>query len=287
MTTLEAIVLGIIQGLFMFVPVSSTSHLALSQHWFAAAGSEMPPPDSPEMILFDIVVHVGTLISIVVVMRTDLSRVVVGVLSDARDVVATKRLRDHHYLRLAMLGMVTVAVTGVLGLVIRAYGTGAFATPSVIAGALLITGAILWWTDKAGPLWRDARHLTVWVAILIGVAQAAALMPGLSRSGLTIAMALALGLHRKLAAEYSFFVAIPTILAAVSVQALDVALDPALTFEIAWSSYLLGFVVAAVVGGGALYLVLRLLYQAKFRYFSIYVVALAIVILVVQPTHLG
>jgi undecaprenyl-diphosphatase len=283
----EAAVLGIVQGLFMFIPVSSTSHLALTQHWLLDRGSTMPAPDSPEMILFDIIVHVGTLVSIVVVMRASLSRVLGGVLTDAREVIATRQLTDRRYLRLAGLGLVTVAVTGVLGLIVRAFGTGAFAAPAVIAVCLLITGAILWWTDTAGPQWRDAERLTVWVAVAIGVAQAAALLPGLSRSGLTIAMALALGMHRKLAAEYSFFVAIPTILAAAAVQAVDVARDEALTFTIEPSAYLIGFLTAAVVGAAALVVVLRLLYQARFRYFSIYVVALAAAILIIQPSYLG
>nr|WP_246211311.1 undecaprenyl-diphosphate phosphatase [Phytoactinopolyspora alkaliphila] len=282
----EAALLGLVQGLFMFIPVSSTSHLALTQHWLLDRGSAMADQDSPEMILFDVVVHAGTLVSIVVVMRVSLGRLMTGIWTDVRQATSRRDLDGLHHLRMAWLGMITVAVTGVLGLVVRAVGTGAFASPGVIAAALIVTGAILWWTDTAGPQWRDARQLTVWVAIAIGVAQAAALLPGLSRSGLTIAMALLLGMHRKLAAEYSFFVAIPTILAATAVQAVDVIRDPDLSFAIGWGEYAMGFVVAAVVGAGALVAVLKLLYQARFRYFTVYVVALAIVILVVQPIHL-
>jgi undecaprenyl-diphosphatase len=283
----EAALLGVVQGLFMFIPVSSTSHLALTQHWLLERGSTIPEPDSPEMILFDIVVHVGTLVSIVVVMRASLGRLLVGITADARQAISERHLDGLHHLRMAWLGMITVVVTGVLGLVVRAVGTDVFANPGMIATALIITGAILWWTDTAGPQWRDARRLTVWVAVAIGVAQAAALLPGLSRSGLTIAMALLLGLHRRLAAEYSFFVAIPTILAAAAVQAAGIIRDPDLSFTIGPGAYAVGFVVAAVVGAGALVVVLRLLYQARFRFFSVYVVALAIVILVVQPVHLG
>lgn len=185
----------------MFVPVSSTSHLALTQHALLQSGSQMPAPDSAEMILFDIVVHVGTLVSIVVVMREPLGRLIRGLWSDTRTLVtastgaiATRvRVSELVYVRLAMLGAVTVAVTGVLGIAIRAFGTGIFGTPMFIAFALAVTGVILWWTDTVGPRWRGAAQLTVWVAVGIGIAQAAALIPGLSRSGLTIAMALALG----------------------------------------------------------------------------------------------
>ncbi len=163
----------------------------------------------------------------------------------------------------------------------RAVGTEAFARPGLIAAALIVTGAILWWTDSAGPLWRDAQQVTVTVAVVIGLAQAAALLPGLSRSGLTIAMALAVGLHRNLAAEYSFFVAIPTILAAMAVQTLSIVADPAGTFTLGLSSYVIGFVVAAIIGTFALAMVLRLLYRARFRYFAIYVWLLAGTILLV------
>ncbi|WP_166354811.1 undecaprenyl-diphosphate phosphatase [Phytoactinopolyspora limicola] len=303
MTLWEAALLGVVQGLFMFVPVSSTSHLALTQHWLLEQGSAIPAPDSPEMILFDIIVHVGTLVSIVVVMRASLQRLTAGILADVRYVVTRgprrgahrrgardrgpyRQLSELHYLRLAWLGMITVAVTGGLGLVVRAVGTDAFAKPAAIAVALIITGMILWWTDTVRSLWRDAGQITVWVAIGIGIAQAAALLPGLSRSGLTIAMALLLGLHRRLAAEYSFFVAIPTILAATMVQYLDIVRDDDLTFTLGVGAYAVGFVVAAVVGAVALVGVLKLLYQARFRFFSVYVIALAVVILVVQPIHL-
>ena len=274
MTILEGIILGLIQGVFMFVPVSSTSHLALAQQAMAALGSDLPPPDAPELILFDLVVHVGTLVSIAVVMWASLRRVVVGGLADLRDRLGGPGDREGRYLRLIALGVLTVAVTGVLGLAVREWLVGVFALPLVIAGNLVLTGAILWWTDAAGPRWRGLRQVTPWLAVMVGVAQAAALLPGLSRSGLTIAIALALGLRRRWAAEYSFFIAIPTILAGSLVQAWLVAREgePLLVDGIAFAT---GFVTAAIVGIGALALVLSLLYRARFRIFSIYVWALA------------
>lgn len=322
MTLLEALVLGVVQGVFMFVPVSSTSHLALTQHWMGSLGSSIPEPDSAEMILFDIVVHVGTLVSIVVVMRAGLARLLSGMVADVRQLLASRGGQpsgsrvpaagrgpvgddpvavddpvatgvvaqprvEYLYLKLAVLGVVTTGVTGVLGLLVREVGTAVFATPVLIAVALIITGVILWWTDTAGPQWRGARQLTVWVAIGIGVAQAAALLPGLSRSGLTIAMALLLGLHRPIAAQYSFFVAIPTILSALVLQTTDVLGEGTAQLQIGFGAYTVAFVAAAVVGAVALALVLRLLYRAKFRYFSLYVWLLAIVILLVQPPHLA
>ena len=288
MTLLEAVLLGIVQGLFMFVPVSSTSHLALTQQWLLSRGSDIPAPNSAEMLLFDIVVHVGTLVSIVVVMWAGLSALVTGIASDTRTALRRRSTANLIHLRLALLGAVTVAVTGVLGLLVRAFGTGAYATPWAIAVALLVTGAILWWTDTAGPQWRTAGQITVGVAVAIGMAQAFALLPGLSRSGLTIAMALALGMHRKIAAEYSFFVAIPTILAAMLLQTVQV-LGPAGEggLAIPLTAYALAFVVSAVVGALALWLVLKLLYAGRFRFFAGYVVVLAVVVLIAQPPEVG
>lgn len=274
MTWWEAVLLGAIQGVFMFVPVSSTSHLALVQHALIERGSELPPPESAEMILFDLVVHIGTMVSVAVVLWKSLRRLSSGAAADAGALMRGHADRRGRYLRLVGMGLIAVATTGVIGLVVLRTGTGVFGAPLAIAANLVITGVILWWTDTAGPQWRGLDQITPLVAVAIGVAQGIALLPGLSRSGLTIACALALGLRRRWAAEFSFFVAIPTIVAASGVQALLVAWDgePMLVEPLAFG---IGFVVAAVVGAGALWAVLRLLYRARFRVFSIYVWVLA------------
>ena len=277
MTLLEAVLLGAIQGIFMFVPVSSTSHLALSQHWLIERGSLLPPPDSPELILFDLVVHVGTMVSVAVVFRASLGRLLRGAWADLVDRAAHGRDRNGRYLRLIAMGALATLTTGILGLLIQAVGTAVFATPMIIAALLTITGAVLFWTDRAGPRWRGLDGITPTFAVAVGAVQGLALLPGLSRSGLTIAMALALGLHRRWSAEFSFFIAIPTILGGSVLQAALVASDgePLLIEPLAFAS---GFVVAAVVGIVALVVVLRLLYRARFRYFSYYVWALALAV---------
>lgn len=275
MTSFEAIVLGVIQGVFMFFPVSSTSHLVLAQHWLIARGSQMPPPESQEMILFDLVVHVGTLVSIVVVFHKSLRGFAGSLIRDLQGLRGgTKRFGDTLHLRLAMLGLLSVFVTGVVGLSCKSMFERAFAHPLAIAGTLTITGFLLYFTDSVGRRPRGLRQLTIMVAVVIGLAQAFALIPGFSRSGLTIAIAVFLGLKRRWAAEFSFFIAIPTILAATGVQALKVwrSGEP---IELGLMPMAVGFVVAAVVGIGALHLVLTLLYRARFRYFAYYVWLLA------------
>jgi undecaprenyl-diphosphatase len=274
-----AFLLGIVQGVFMFVPVNSTSHLVLTQTWLRERGVDVPPPESAEMVLFDLVVHVGTLLSIVVVMHAGLRLLFSGVAEDVRTGRLRRGgLREAVSTRLVALGLLTTAVTGVLGLVFRDLVTDVFASPPAVAGALVVTGVMLWWTDRLGPGRVGPSQVGVAIAVAIGVAQFAALTPGLSRSGTTIFVALLVGMHRTLAARYSFYVAIPTILAATGVQALDVVADGGLA-EISWAAMAVGFVTAAVVGGGALWVVLRLLEQARFRVFSLYVWGLAALVL--------
>jgi undecaprenyl-diphosphatase len=275
MTLDVAALLGLVQGVFMFVPVSSTSHLALTQHWLEGRGVTVPSPDSPEAILLNLVLHVGTLVSIAVVMRARLASLTVAAVREVRS--GDLRREEGAATRFLLMVLLATVVTGVLGLGIRAVAPVVFGEPLVIAAMLTVTGMILWWTDGARP--GTIENPRVRVALGVGLAQALALLPGLSRSGLTIAAGLALGMKRQQAAEFSFILAIPTILAATAVQALDV-----LAFgdgmEVPWTALAVGFVVSAVSGTVALVLVLRLLYAARFRIFSFYVWILATVVLV-------
>lgn len=273
MTGWVAALLGVVQGVFMFVPVSSTSHLALAQHWLQDNGVDIPDPDSQEMILFDLIVHTGTVVSIIVVMWGRLVEI-------ARDLIEDVKLwrtpRELNALRLVLFLTLSTMVTGALGLIIRLFADEVFGTPGVIAVLLCLTGGVLWWTDRANP--SGITRLTIGIAIGIGVVQALALLPGLSRSGLTIAAALAYGLRRQSAAEYSFLLAIPTILLATAVQTASVI--PGGDTDLPLSAMAIGFAVSAVVGAVALVAVLKLLYAAKFRVFIAYVWLLAAVVLV-------
>lgn len=275
MNGLIAAALGLVQGMFMFVPVSSTSHLALFQHVLIGRGVDLPDPESAQMVLFDLILHVGTLVSIAVVMRRPIVALVSGTRAELRAWHRTRIAPSGGALHtLRMLALATV-VTGVLGLGVRAIAPTVFGAPAAIAVMLSLTGLILWWTDRARVLIAASP---VVIAITIGAAQALALLPGLSRSGLTIAIALAVGLRRAQAAEFSFLVAIPTILAATLVQWFGIRGEP---LDIPLSSIAIGFAVSAVVGVLALLVVLHLLYSARFRIFSVYVWALALVVVVV------
>lgn len=278
----EAALLGIVQGLFMFVPVSSSAHLVITEHWLSSQGSPIPSADSPEMIFFNLVVHLGTMVSVVVVMWRPLFRLLRGTVREIGWLWRRRTLRHLVHLKLMLLGVVTVGITGVLGLAVREFGTDAFAVPWFVAILLLGTAVMLWWTDSVTGTWRGPAQMTLWVAVAIGLAQAVALFPGISRSGITIAVALALGMHRKIAAQYSFFVAIPTIVAATAVQSRSL-LGHEGGFTISAGSYWTAFAVSAVVGAVALWLVLTLLYRARFRIFAVYVALFAVFVLITQP----
>ena len=292
MTIFEAILLGVIQGVFMFFPVSSTSHLVLVQHWLIDhRGSALPGPESAEMVFFDLLVHVGTLLSIAVVFRKSLTRYLLGLRDDVAAFLSSRGRGlggggGLLQLRLTLLGLFSVFVTGVVGLALKDVFEQAFAHPLAVAGTLALTGVLLYFTDSVGRRPRGLKQLTIYVALVIGLAQAFALVPGFSRSGLTIAFALFVGLKRRWAAEYSFFIAFPTILAATAVQGLSLwrSGEP-MTLTVA--PMLVGTLVAAGVGILALYLVLHLLYRARFRYFAYYVWLLAAVVATMSLTGWG
>ncbi|WP_019583517.1 undecaprenyl-diphosphate phosphatase [Thioalkalivibrio sp. ALE16] len=280
MTVWVATLLGIVQGIFMFLPVSSTAHLVLTQHWLIRQGEPLPPPESPEMILFDLVVHVGTLVSIVFVFRKSLLRLSGGIARESWQWASVRGSagREMLFLRLALLCGLSVFATAVVGFTLKAGFEQVFAHPTLIAGTLSLTGVLLWWTDRLQRRPLGLRQLSPKIAAIIGVAQGFALIPGLSRSGMTIVFALFTGLKRRWAAEYSFFLAIPTILAATAVQSLDVLNGNGLG-DLNWTALAVGFVVSALVGIVSLKMVLFFLYRANLKVFSFYLWALALLVL--------
>ena len=279
MSHFEAVLLGLVQGIFMFVPVSSTAHLVIVQHFLIARGSDMPPPDSPAMILFDLVVHVGTLVSIAIVFRKSLSALIRATLRETGALLAPQGggRALGPFSRLMLMGVITVGVTGVLGLLLKRSFETVFGAPWILVFTLSTTAALLYLTDRLGKRPLGVKDIGPRMAVIIGIAQALALAPGISRSGIAIIAGLFAGLKRRWAAEYSFLVAIPTILAASLVQAVEVRGVGGIA-EVGAGPMAVGFVVAAISGTVALRLVLALLYRAQLKVFSVYLIALAALI---------
>jgi len=237
----EAIFLGVLQGATEFLPVSSSGHLVVGQ---TLLGLEIPG------VQFEVVVHVATLISVIVMYRERLIELLRGTLRRDRDA----------WRYVGLLAAATLPA-GIVGVFFRGAVEGLFESPFVPATAFLVTGAILWSTRW--PLRREEWKKPGWgAALLIGLAQAFALVPGISRSGTTVAMALWLGVAAEEAAAFSLLLAIPALLQI-----------PELTSQgltISGAALAAGSIVAAVTGILAIKAFVALLARKTFHRFAIY-----------------
>ena len=244
MTFWEALLLGFVQGATEFLPVSSSGHLVI--------GETLLGVDAPG-IVFEVAVHVATLLSIFVAYRTRVWELGKGAL--ARDPNALR------YLALIVLASVPAGLVGVLA---EDQVEALFESPVVPGVGLLITGALLWSTRAALP--RATGSVSTWtIALGIGLAQALAITPGISRSGTTIVAALWLGVEAREAAAFSFLMAIPAIAGAAVLQLPDVAGS-----GIDWSAILAASIVAAVTGILAIRTLVALLARRAFHAFAPY-----------------
>ena len=250
MSVWEAVFLGALQGATEFFPVSSSGHLVVGQ---TLLGLEIPG------VQFEVAVHVATLISVLVVYRRRLIDLMYGTLRRDRDA-----LRYVGLLALASLP------AGIVGVFFLDPIQGLFESPFVTATALLVTGAILWSTRRA--LGRHVWRSPTWgAALLIGFAQALALVPGISRSGTTVAVALWLGVTAEEAAAFSFLMAIPAIAGAALLELPELA-SQGLTLS--GTALTAGSIVAAVTGILAIKGFVALLARKTFHRFAIYCWAL-------------
>jgi undecaprenyl-diphosphatase len=264
MDYLKAVLLGIVQGLTEFLPVSSSGHLVLAERLL-----DIEAPGYLDIVFL----HLGTWVATVVFFRRD----IVTILAAASRAVGRGRgdapgaEADRQALRLAGLLVVGTAVTGILGMTALSFLDEAFESLLVVGGALLGTAVLL--AVSGSPRFRfGTRRLdrvTLRDAGIVGVAQAAALVPGLSRSGATIAAGMMSGLERRTAARFSFLLSIPTIAAANGVEWLR--LEPGdLTASGGLSVLLVGAVASGIAGFLALGLLLRILGRTSLRGFAYY-----------------
>lgn len=241
----EALLLGVVQGLTEFFPVSSSGHLLMLQELLGI---------HEKGILFEITVHVATLASVVIVYRRRIAELVVGVLGRRREALL-------YVAKLALATLPAVAAVLVAGDWVEAQ----FEAPWVAGVCLLVTGAALWTTRRTLPSARLPEP-GFGAAFLIGCAQAVALLPGISRSGSTVVAALALGVAPLAAAEFSFLLGVIAIAGAAAQAAPDL-------LEVSPKSVtplIIGFAAALVAGIGAITLFVRMLARASFHRFAIY-----------------
>jgi undecaprenyl-diphosphatase len=256
----EAALLGVVQGLTEFLPVSSSGHLILARTFFGWNAEQFGLP-------FDVACHVGTLSAILIYFRRDLLELLGGLphlFAPAADPAAR---------RLWFIGLATVPavlVGGLLGDVIDQVRS-----PVVIAVTLGVGGVLMVIAERVGSHARSAESLSLAEAVSIGVAQACALVPGVSRSGATITMALFLGLTREAGARFSFVLGVPAMIGAATLEGAKLAMAPqpmdALTVQV----FLVGMLVSGIVGYLTVKFLIRYLVNHTLDAFAAYRLALA------------
>ena len=272
-----ALVLGAVQGLTEFLPVSSSGHLVLLEHVF---GFQMDPGTNPSMLVFDLMVHVGTVASVFVVMWGD----IVGWLGRLLQFGRYGRTLRAVYMRspairFLILAIAANVVTGVVGLLFKEHFAGARQYLAVVAVGWVLTGVLLVATDYRRRSRLGIRQFGIWAAVVVGLAQSAAILPGISRSGATICAAILLGLKRRWAVEFSFLIGIPLIMLVSLVEVAGHFADVRQGGVNLWA-ILAGSVAACIVGIFALKLLISAARRARLRGFAYYCFALAVLVFV-------
>jgi undecaprenyl-diphosphatase len=232
------------------------------------------------MLLFDLTIHVGTVIAIFIVFRKSLAAFLKNLLDWRRyGTSAIDIYKKSPSVHLLVLAIVATAVTGVLGILLKDYFISARGYLTIVAWMWIINGTLLLITDWRKKTRLGLRQFGMLAAMVVGIAQAAAIMPGISRSGATICAAILIGLHRRWAVEFSFLIAIPAILGASAIECIQqYAVLKAGSLPI--SSAFIGSAVAAAMGILTLKLLIRVARTAKFRFFALYCYILAFVVLI-------
>jgi undecaprenyl-diphosphatase len=244
-----AVLLGVIQGLTEFLPVSSSGHLAVTQHF-------LPGFDQPG-VLFDINLHLGTLMAVLIYFRSEIKLLAAGVLPGSSGTPGR---------RLAMMLIIGTIPAVVVGLLFGSLVEESFTQLGVVGTGLLITGTLLLVSTRWTRTDRSIESVTILDALIVGILQSTALVPGISRSGTTIIGGLSRGLSRAAAARFSFLLSIPAILGGAVYEFPKARLLP----EEAVANYAAGFVAALVVGYIAIAVVLRSLENRRFHLFGYY-----------------
>lgn len=264
LSLLMSIFLGIVQGLAEFLPISSSGHLSVIQNLLKLDYNE------GEHLFFDVLLHMGTLISVLIVYREEIS----SMLKDVTDYITGKgeegKTPDGRFTPALRTFFMIIIATLPLIVILPFYDKieSLYYNTAFIGFALIITGSLLFVSDKLSEGRKNAKTASTADVLIIGLAQAIATLPGLSRSGTTITVGISRGLRRDFAVKFSFLMSIPAVLGSFLISMVK-----ALKAGVDWSllpTYFVGMVAAAVCGYFAIRLVKYLVSKTKFGKFSYY-----------------
>lgn len=266
MTTFQALVLGIIQGLTEFLPISSSAHLALAPWLF---GWRDPG------LAFDVALHFGTLVAVLWYFRAEWGKLVASAVA----ILRKRRAESVEERRLVFLILATIP-GAIGGLLLEKKAETAFRAPALTACALIVMGIVLWAADRFSGMNRELGSMRWLDALLIGVSQVFALIPGVSRSGSTISTGRLLCFDRQSAAIFSFLMSMPIIAAAVVLKGPEVLRTTGFAVPL-----IVGVLAAAVSSWLAISILLRYVTRHSYGIFALYRVLLGVVVLVILHTR--
>lgn len=268
MSIFEAIIMGLVQGLTEFLPVSSSGHLVLF--------SQILNLNIDEGNAFNVLLHVATFISVCFVYYKDVYELIKEFFLLIGDIFRGKLNLDRPYRRMLIMLIIATVPAVLLGLIFKILDLDALLSNVMTVGIMLLfTSALMYAVDKFNENKYDAQNAKYKSALYVGIAQACALMPGLSRSGSTITSACALGYKKDFAIKFSFLMSLPAILGAAVLEGADLILNGGFSVEIA--PLIVGFAAAAISGVLAIKFLIRLLSNNKFYIFSIYCAVVGII----------
>jgi len=258
------ILLAIVQGLTEFLPISSSGHLVLAQHLLGVS--------SPGVAL-EVALHLGTLLSVIIVFSSDIWRLLEAAISLLQDPQNMRSEQLVPYRRLLWLLVVSTIPTGVIGFAFADSFEQLFSAPRFVGYALMLTGLILLYSSKRYGQ-RALADVTIKDSLWVGVAQGLAITPGISRSGTTIAAGLSMGFDRDTATRYSFLLSLPAVIGAAILKLPELWTEAAMP---PWSHVLLGVAISAMVGVVAIWYLVAMLKKGRLQYFAYYALAVGLV----------
>ena len=261
MSYLSALLLGLVQGLTEFLPISSSGHLVILQNIFAVEEADL---------FFDVLLHLGTLTAVVLVYRRDIRSVLIGgfgLIGLGPD--RGKTTRKNFTRKRMALYLIVGCLPLVLAFPLQSLVHAVYGSTTLVSLMLLVTGTVLYFSDRFAGGVRDIGDTKLRHALLVGLGQVVAVVPGISRSGMTISAGMICGFKRSFAVQFSFLLSVPTVLAATLVSLIQAlrggGIDPAML-----PRYLVGMVGAAASGYFSIRLVRSLAARSHFGGFAYY-----------------